>query len=101
MVVKRRPAQQGHARASRPDGSITTEAVETILQGVTKHLGAIAKDIATELQLRHDHGSNPMSNDFQKEIAFLGIKASSSFVRELEGNGATERFIRLLRESLL
>jgi len=75
--------------------------VEAILQGVTKHLGAIAKDIATELQLRHDHGSNPMSNDFQKEIAFLGIKASWSFVRELQGNGATERFIRLLRESLL
>jgi hypothetical protein len=70
--------------------------VETIRQGVTKHLGAVAKDIATELQLRHDHGSTSMSSDFQKEIAFLGIKASSSFVREPEGNGGTERSIRPL-----
>ncbi|MDE0809551.1 MAG: hypothetical protein OSB69_09510 [Alphaproteobacteria bacterium] len=47
---------------------------------MTKYLGAIAKDIATGLQLRHDHGSNLMSNDFQKET--LGIKASSSSVRK-------------------
>ena len=68
---------------------------------MTKHLGAVAKNIATESQLRHVHGSNPMPNDFQKVIGFLGIKASSSFVRGPEGNGATERFIRPLRESLL
>ena len=95
------PHRRGACPGKQPDGSITTEAVETIRQGVTKYLGAIAKDIATGLQLRYDHGSNLMSNDFQKEIAFLGIKASSSSVRKPEGNGATERFIRPLRESLL
>ena len=42
-----------------------------------------------------------MSNDFQKEIDFLGIKASPSFVREPEGNGVAERFIRTLKENLL
>ena len=42
-----------------------------------------------------------MSNDSQKEIAFLGIKVLSSSVREPYGNGATERFIRPLRASLL
>ncbi|MDA9976195.1 hypothetical protein N9F34_05245 [Alphaproteobacteria bacterium] len=74
-VVKRRPAQQWACPGKQPDGTIKTETVEPIRQGVTKHLGAIAKDIDTDLQLRHDHGSNPMSNDFQKEIALLGIKA--------------------------
>ena len=42
---------------------------------MTKHCGAVAKDTTTELQMRHDHGSNSMSNDFQKETTFLGIKA--------------------------
>ena len=42
-----------------------------------------------------------MSNDFQKEIAFLGIEASPSFLREPEGNGVAERFIRTLKENLL
>jgi hypothetical protein len=42
-----------------------------------------------------------MSEDFQTEIAFLGIEASPSFVREPEGNGVAERFIRTLKENLL
>jgi transposase InsO family protein len=46
------------------------------------------------LKLRHDHGSNYMSGDFQDEIECLGIEASPSFVREPEGNGIAERFIR-------
>jgi transposase InsO family protein len=46
------------------------------------------------LKLRHDHGSNYMSGDFQDEIECLGIEASPSFVREPEGNGVAERFIR-------
>jgi len=77
------------------------QALEPIRQGVTKHFGAVAEDIATGLKLRHDHGSNYMSNDFQTEIGFLGIKASPSFVREPEGNGVAERFIRTLKENLL
>jgi transposase InsO family protein len=32
---------------------------------------------------------------------FLGIEASPSFIREPEGNGVAERFIRTLKESLL
>ena len=77
------------------------QALEPIRQGVTRHFAAVAKDIATGLKLRHDHGSNYMSNDFQSEIDFLGIKASPSFVREPEGNGVAERFIRTLKENLL
>ena len=46
------------------------------------------------MKLHHDYGSNYMSGDFQDEIEFLGIEASPSFVREPQGNGVAERFIR-------
>ncbi len=51
--------------------------------------------------IRHDHGSQYMSNDFQREIRFLGMESSPAFVREPEGNGCAERFIRTLKENLL
>jgi transposase InsO family protein len=63
--------------------------------------GAIAPGVARGLKLRHDHGFNYMSGDFQDEIEFLGIEASPSFVREPQGNGVAERFIRTLKENLL
>ena len=56
---------------------------------------------ARGLRLRHDHGSNYLADDFQQEIAFFGIDSSPSFVREPEGNGVAERFIRTLKENLL
>jgi putative transposase len=51
--------------------------------------------------VRHDHGSQYMSDHFQKELAFLGIESSPAFVRSPEGNGCAERFIRTLKENLL
>ena len=49
--------------------------------------GGFAKGIATGLAIRHDHGSAYMSDDFQRELTFLGMTSSPSFVREPEGNG--------------
>ena len=40
-----------------------------------------------------------MSDDFQGGVKCLGIEASPSFVREPEGNGVAERFIRTLKEN--
>lgn len=77
------------------------EALEPVRQGVNRCFGAIAPGVACGLRLRHDHGSNYMSGDFQDEIECLGIEASPSFVREPEGNGVAERFIRTLKENLL
>ena len=51
--------------------------------------------------LRHDHGSSYMSGDFQNEVECLGIEDLPSFVREPQGNGVAERFIRTLKENLL
>ena len=47
------------------------------------------------------NGSNYLADDFQQEVAFFGIQSSPSFVREPEGNGVAERFIRTLKENLL
>ena len=77
------------------------EALEPIRQGVRKHFGAIERNVASGLELRHDHGSQYMSDAFQQEIAFLGIQSSPSFVRAPQGNGCAERAIRTLKEQLL
>jgi transposase InsO family protein len=77
------------------------EALEPIRQGVREHFGAFEENIAEGLTLRHDHGSQYVSDDFQNEIAFLGVETSPSFVRQPEGNGCAERFIRTLKENLL
>jgi len=77
------------------------EALEPIRQGVRRSFGAFGKDIAQGLTIRHDHGSQYMSRDFQREIAFLGARSSPAFVRAPEGNGCAERFIRTLKENLL
>jgi putative transposase len=77
------------------------EALEPIRQGGRTSFGACGQDIAQGLLLRHDHGSQYMSHVFQEELTFLGITSSPAFVREPEGNGCAERFIRTLKEHLL
>jgi len=77
------------------------EALEPVRQGVRERFGGFAKDIARGLALRHDHGSQYVSHHFQAEIHFLGVESSPAFIREPEGNGCAERFIRVLKENLL
>jgi hypothetical protein len=58
--------------------------------------------VARGLKLRHDHGSDYMSGDFQDEIECPGIEASPSFVREPEGKAhlpRCDRGVRPLRRS--
>ena len=66
-----------------------------------ERFGTFAKGTAARLRLRHDHRSQYVSHHFQAEIRFLGIESSPAFVREPEGNGCPERFIRVLKENLL
>lgn len=77
------------------------EALEPLRQGVRACFGRYDRDAATGLTLRHDHGSPFMSDHFQKELAFLGIRSSASFVAEPECNGVAERFVRTLKHQLL
>ena len=47
---------------------IRFEALEPLRQGVRHHFGGFAKGVATGLSLRHDHGSQYMSDAFQNEL---------------------------------
>ena len=77
------------------------EALEPVRQGVRERFGDIGEGVTNGLRLRHDPGSNYRADDFRQEIDFFGIESSPSFVREPEGNGVAERFIRTLKENFL
>jgi len=77
------------------------EALEPLRQGVRDYCGGFRAGAAAGIRNRHDHGSQYMSDDYQAEIAFLGMESSPSFVRQPECNGCVERFIRTLKEQLL
>ncbi len=77
------------------------EALEPVRQAVRERFGVFSLRSAAGLELRHDHGSVYMSDDFQNEIRYLGIESSPAFVRQPEGNGCIERFFRTLKEQLL
>lgn len=76
------------------------EATEPLRQATPGSFGAYLQGCATGLKLRHDHGSQFMSEHVQAELRFLGIESSPAFVRQPEGNGCAERFIRTLKELL-
>jgi len=83
------------------------EALEPLRQGVRTAFGGFAEGIAGGLKLRHDHGSQFVADDDQRELEFLGSASSPAFVREPEGilgsgpRTSVERFIRMLKENLL
>ena len=77
------------------------EAMEPVRQAVREQFGGFREGIALGVKLRHDHGSQFLSGDFQRELRFLGLESSPAFVREPEGNGCIERFFRTLKEQLL
>ena len=77
------------------------EALEPLRQGIRAVFGTYDAGCAAGLQLRHDHGSQYLSDHFQTELRFLGIASSPAFVRAPEGNGCAERFIRTLKEQVL
>ncbi len=77
------------------------EALEALRQAVRHSFGAFGEGVGQGTKLRHDHGSQFVADDFQAEVAFLGLESSPAFVREPEGNGCAERFIRVLKENLL
>ena len=77
------------------------EALEPLRQGLREHFDGYEADLARGLALCHDHGSQYLSDHFQEELRFLGIRSSPSFVAAPEGNGCAERFIRTLKEQLL
>ena len=77
------------------------EAIQAIGMAVRQQCGHLDADAARGLALRHDHGSNFMSDAFQKQIRFWGISPSYAFVGEPETNGVIERLFRTLKEQIV
>ncbi len=76
-------------------------ALEPIREAVRERFGAVAVNVARGLSLRHDHGPQYVSEYFCGELRYLGIADSPAYVREPEGNGMAEWFIRQLKEQVL
>ncbi len=75
------------------------------LEGVGIHAARTATHVEALEPLRqgvrHDHGSQSRSDDFQAGLGFFGITSSPAFVRAPESFGIAERFTRTLKEQLL
>jgi putative transposase len=73
------------------------EAIQALGMAVRRQFGHLGAGAARGLALRHDHGSNFMSDAFQKQIRFWGVAPSYAFVGEPETNGGIERLFRTLK----
>ncbi len=77
------------------------EAIQAVGMAVRRQFGHLGAGAARGLALRHDHGSNFMSDVFQKQIRFWGMAPSYAFVGEPETNGVIERLFRTLKEQVV
>ena len=76
-------------------------AYEPIAQAVSRIFGTSAPDAARGVELRHDHGSQYLTDYFQGQSRFHGFTPSFAFVGEPETNGVVERFNRTLKEQII
>ena len=79
----------------------TVQALEPLRQAMRHSFDEYDEHTGLGVIIRHDHGSQYISKDFQAELSFLGIESSPSYVREPQCNGVAERFIKTLKEQLL
>lgn len=76
-------------------------AYEPVAQAVTRIFARSTADAARGVELRHDHGSQYLTDYFQNQARFHGFTASFALVGEPETNGVVERFTRTLKEQII
>jgi len=76
-------------------------ALVPVVDAVRERFGSVELNIARGIALRHDHGPQYISHHFTGELHWLGIADSPAYVREPEGNGVSEWFIKQLKEQVL
>jgi len=76
-------------------------ALEPVAQGLAGEFGGVEAGSARGLSLRIDHGSQYLSNHFQKQIKAWGIAPSFAFLEQPQTNGVAERFFRTLKEQVI
>jgi transposase InsO family protein len=76
-------------------------AYEPVAMALTRVFGASGPDAARGVELRHDHGSQYLTDYFQGQSRYHGFTPSFAFVGEPETNGVVERFNRTLKEQII
>ena len=76
-------------------------ALQPLSMALTARFGSVGASAARGLVLRMDHGTQYLSDHFQKQLKFWGIAPSFSFVAEPQTNGVAERFYRTLKEQVI
>jgi len=76
-------------------------AYEPVAQAVARIFGLTGRDVARGVELRHDHGTQYLTDYFQGQSRFHGFTPSFAFVGEPETNGVVERFNRTLKEQVI
>lgn len=76
-------------------------ALQPLSMALSRLYGSVEKGIARGLSLRMDHGTQYLSDHFQKQIKFWGMTPSFAFVAEPQTNGVAERFNRTLKEQAI
>jgi transposase InsO family protein len=76
-------------------------ALQPLSMALTNRFGSVDASAARGLVLRMDHGTQYLSEHFQKQLKFWGIAPSFSFVAEPQTNGVAERFFRTLKEQVI
>lgn len=73
---------------------------EPLAQAIAHTLGGI-QGAAHGIELRHDHGSQYLTDYFQSNARFHGFVPSFALLGEPETNGVVERFHRTLKEQII
>jgi len=81
----------------------SAQVMQALRNAVQNEFGETFKNVCQNagLSLRIDHGSEFDSKAFDKELLFLGIRKSSSYIRSPQCNGIIERFHKTLKEQLI
>ena len=75
-------------------------AYEPVAQALTHVFGTSAAGAARGVELRHDHGSQYLTDYFHGQSSFHGFTPSFAFVGEPETHGVVERSNRTLKEKI-
>jgi len=75
------------------------EPLEPVRRAVHEEFGSFAEGVARGVRLRHDHGSQFMSDDSQGEVAFLGMESSPPLSENRKATAASSASSALSRNS--
>lgn len=76
-------------------------ACEPVSMAVLSEFGSVERGAARGVLLRMDHGTQYLSDHFQKQIEAWGIAPSFAFLEQPQTNGVAERFLRTLKEQAI